>query len=199
MNVRLSKIWQWQSATVYDEDFYINHYTAKIQMHTTAMDTEENATAYERMDHWFQQVMQDAVMISAENARLKAYAATGNRLLIFPGDPVDQLVGIMLCLKLNSITEGRLIITDVDLSSANGQDMTYRHNQAEETGPMADPGWWQDPRPTWSHPSARVSPSKVVNLTQTQGWHTFGLDWPQKDKPADSAVVFADFDRDDNQ
>jgi len=199
MNVRLVKTWQWQSATVYGENFYINNYTARIQMHTTAMDSAEHATAYERMDHWFQLVMQDAVMISAQNTKIKHYAATGQRLLVFPEDPVDQLVGIMLCIKLNSITEQRLIITDVDLSSVNGDHMTYRHNQAEEVGPFGTAGWWQDARPIWTHPAAKTAPAKVVNLSQAQGWHTLGLDWPQKDKAPDSAVVFADFDRDADQ
>ena len=199
MNVRLVKTWYWQSGRVLAGDCYINAYTARVQMHTTAMDHAEHSVAYERMDHWFQNVMQDSVLIAAEDARLRAYGATGQRLLIFPEDPVDQLVGIMLCLKLNSITEGRLVITDVDLSSVNGEEMTYRHNHTEATGPMASAGWWQDPRPTWSSAGTKTSSSKVVALSRSPEWHAVGLDWPNRTQPPDSAVVFADFDRDADQ
>jgi hypothetical protein len=199
MNVRLVKTWQWQSGTVYNGNFFINSYTARVLMHTTTMEAAQHSVAYERMDHWFREVMQDSVMISAENAAVKSFAATGQRLLVFPDDPVDQLVGIMLCLKLNSIAEGRLVVTDVDLSSINGDDMTYRHNQAEEVGPLAASGWWQDPRPVWQHSITRASQAKVVSLDRSPEWHTLGLDWPKTDGKNDAAVVFADFDRDDDQ
>ena len=166
-------------------------------MHTTAMDAAEHSIAYERMDHWFQSVMQDSVLISAEDTRLRAYQATGQRLLVFPEDPADQLVGIMLCLKLNSITEGRLVITDVDLSSTNGEEITYQHNHIEATGPMSTAGWWQDPRPTWIAPCTKNSSTKVVALARSPEWHAVGLDWPNRTVVPDSAVVFADFDRDE--
>ena len=199
MNVRLEKTWQWQSGIVLYDLFSINVYTAKIQMYTTHMDAAEHSTAYERIDHWFHQIMQDSVMISSANPKLNAYLNTGQRVLAFPEDPVDQLVGIMLCLKLNHIAEGRLVITDVDLSSFNGSDMTYRHNHAEDTGPLSATGWWQDPRPTWMPVDTRTSPGKVVALSRSPEWHALGLDWPNKITPPDSAVVFADFDRDDDQ
>ena len=168
-------------------------------MHTTAMDAAEHSVAYERMEHWFQNVMQDSVLISAEDPKLRAFGATGQRILIFPEDPVDQLVGIMLCIKLNSITEGRLVITDVDLSSINGEEMIYRHNHSESTGPMSAPGWWQDPRPTWMLAGKRSSATKVVSLSRSPEWHSTNLEWPNRAAAPESAVVFADFDRDDDK
>lgn len=199
MNVRLAKTWQWQSGTVHHDIFYVNSYSARIQMYTTSMDASDHTTAYERIDYWFHEVMQDSVMISADNSKLDHYASTGQRLLIFPDDPVDQLVGIMLCLKLNSIAEGRLMITDVDLGSANGADMIYRHNHSEENGPLAGAGWWTDPRPTWTLAASRTMPGKVVSLSRTPDWHALGLDWIDAANPKESAVVFADFDRDEDQ
>ena len=199
MNVRLTKTWQWQSGTVQYDTFFINSYSARIQMYTTGMDATEHATAYERMDHWFSEVMQDSVMISVDYAKLKHYAQTGQRLLVFPEDPVDQLVGIMLCLKLNAITEGRLIITDVDLGSINGADMVYRHNHSEACGPLSSPGWWTDPRPNWASASSRGAPGKVVSLSRTPEWNTLELDWTSSHDNKQSAVVFADFDRDEDQ
>ena len=148
--MRLIKTWTWHSGLVYRDAFYINTYTARIRIHTTSMYDSDHDRAYGRMDYWFEEVMQDSVMIGSDSPVIKAYSATGQRLLVFPDDPVDQLVGIMLCLKLNAMTEGRLIITDIDLSSVHGADMTYQHNVNEATGPMADAGWWHDARPIWN-------------------------------------------------
>lgn len=199
MNVRLVKTWHWQSGTVQYDTFFINSYSARIQMYTTGMDAAEHATAYERMDHWFSEVMQDSVMISADYDKLEHYAQTGQRLLVFPEDPVDQLVGIMLCSKLNAITEGRLVITDVDLGSTNGAEMIYRHNHSESCGPLGGSGWWTDSRPTWTSTSSRTTPGKVVSLSRTPEWHALGLDWTGSGDNKESAVVFADFDRDEDQ
>ena len=196
MNVRLIKTWHWQSGIVYKDVFYINAYTAKIRMHTTSMYDQDHDVAYGRMDYWFQEVMQDSVMIGADADVVKAYRGTGQRLLVFPDQPVDQLVGIMLCLKLNSITEGRLIITDVDLSSVHGADMTYQHNQSEAVGPLAAAGWWQDSRPIWSHAASSSRGSKVVSLNRAADWNSLDLDWQSTtSNDRDSSIVFADFDR----
>jgi len=200
MNVRLIKTWHWQSGLVYKDTFYINTYTATCHMHTTSMYDHDHDTAYGRMDYWFQDVMQDSVMISADSSAAKAYAATGQRLLLFPDQPVDQLVGIMLSLKLNAISEGRLIVTDVDISSVHGADMIYQHNQAEAVGPLAESGWWQDPRPIWNHASISTRGSKVVSLNRAADWHSLDLDWQTTmANDRDSSIVFADFDRDDDK
>jgi len=108
-------------------------------------------------------------------------------------------VGIMLCLKLNAITEGRLIISDVDISSVHGADMTYQHNQAEAVGPMAAAGWWQDARPMWHHAVSPTKGSKVVSLNRAADWHSLHLDWQPVSNDRDSSIVFADFDRDDDK
>ena len=197
MNVRLIKSWTWQSGIAYKDIFYINTYVATVHMHTTSMHDSDLNVAYGRIDYWFDEVMQDSVLMQADAPSVKAYAATGQRLLLFPDQPVDQLVGIMLCLKLNAIAEGRLVITDIDISSVHGADMIYQHNQSEAVGPMAVAGWWNDARPVWNHATSSTRGSKVVSLNRTADWHSLELDWqstPANDR--DSSIVFADFDRD---
>jgi len=199
MNVRLNKNWTWQSGIVYNDIFYINTYTADIHMHTTSMYDHDHDVAYGRMDYWFTEVMQDSVMISTDSPAVKSYAATGQRVLQFPDQPVDQLEGIMLCLKLNAIAEGRLVVTDVDLGSVHGSDMRYQHNLNEAVGPLSSAGWWQDTRPIWNHVLTSARGSKVVSLNRAADWHSLDLDWQSSSNDRDSSIVFADFDRDDDK
>lgn len=199
MNVRLTKIWHWQSGLVFNDTFRINTYEAQVHMHTTSMHQHDHETAYSRMEHWFLDVMQDSVLINAQSDSAKHYLQTGQRVLLFPDQPVDQLVGIMLATKLNSILENRLIVTDIDISSAHGSDMIYHHNQHEAIGPFADDGWWYDPRPIWYHDTAHNKGRKVVSLSKTMDWSVLDLDWHHERRGQDSSVVFANFDRDENQ
>jgi len=199
MNVRLSKTWLWQSGIVYDGSYSINHYTATTSLHTTSVHQSDHETAYNRMEYWFRDVMQDCVLIDAGSDCLEAYMATGQRVLALPDQPVDQIVGIMLLIKLNKICEGRLVITDVDISSTHGSDMTYLHNQSESCGPLAASGWWQDVRPIWNTTTTAPRTAKVVSLSRAAEWHNVGLDWSDPSSDRSSSVLFADFNRDEDQ
>ena len=199
MNVRLVKDWQWQSGLLQEDVYYINQYHARIHMHTTTMSQNDHGVAYGRMQYWFQEIMQDSVMLTADHHLLAAYQATEQRTLVFPEDPVDQLVGIMLCHKLNAICEQRLVITDVEIMSNHGDNMIYLHNESEASGPLAATGWWSEIGPCWSIPGQSHRSGKVVSLARTPEWNTLQLDWAQDLKKQDSSVLFADFNRDDDQ
>jgi hypothetical protein len=113
-----------------------------------------------------------------------------------PGDPVDQLVGIMLYYKLNAITEDRMIIVETELSSTHGENMTYIHSDYENTIGYEQPDWWVTPDLTHSDVVPQDS-EKVVAISQNTAWRDVELAWP--DEPTVDAtgniVVFADFKR----
>ena len=198
MNVRLARTWRWQSGLVYDDAYHINRYTAKVYMYTNTDRPHDHEIAYGRIDYWFQEVLQDCVMLEDHSAMVAAYSHVPQRSLLLPGPPVDQLVGIMLYLKLNAMCEQRMIITDVELHSEHGDHMAYLHNETEGTEPFTETGWWHDSRPVWSYAVPKRS-SKVVALTRVPEWHALDLEWHPVGAKSDSSVLFADFNRDDNK
>lgn len=199
MNVRLKKTYQWYSGVVWKDQFLINSYTASMDLVTKTMDPECQDLAYQRMNYWIYDVMQDAVIIDQANTVLGAYQATGQRLIVLPDEPVDQLIGMMLYCKLNAVMESHMLITDVSISSRAGDEMAYLHCDDESLGPFAEPGWWTDAGPKWSDIKGRRGKNNVIAMNRVPEWKDLGLEWtdPDPDKPSD--VLFASFRKDEQE
>lgn len=65
--------------------------------------------------------------IQTETAVIEKYMVANLKVSTTPDEPYDQLLAILLLTKLNIITEGRLLITDITLSSglSNGIEFLY--------------------------------------------------------------------------
>ena len=199
MNVKLKKSFRFYTGLVYNNEFAINVYDVTLHMTTVSMSPEHQNIAYDRISYWIDEVLQDSVLIGSDSAVLDAYRATGQRLIVFPHDPVDQIVGTMLYLKLNAITEDRLAITGVELASSYGDDVVYLHCAGEEVGPLAGTGWWTDTRPFWSDTKKRKAVNKVISMDRMPEWSELGLAWEEPADQQDNTVVFADFPKNENK
>jgi hypothetical protein len=199
MNVRLNKGFVWQSGVVYDREFHINRYFCSVDFHAIDADREQTNLAYERMRYWIENVMDESVMISYNSDLHSAYQMTGQRIISLPDEPVDQLVGIMLFCKLSSITQQRVIISEISISSTLGDEVIYMHAYNENTGPFHQPGWWNDPSPIWYNKKDHRAKDKVVNLNRAADWSDLDLDWKNSDQKINNQVVFADFSKDEEK
>lgn len=198
MNVRLRKTFAWSSGILYQGQFLINNYEAKIDMITASDDQQEQVIAYERIKSWMYEVLNGSVLIEDDDPKLASWVNTGARILILPEPPVDQILGLMLYSKLNAIVEDRLIITDIEISSVAGEGMSYLHSEDENVGPFMHVGWWSDPRPIWSF--LRPSESdKIVALNRPLEWRDYDLSWEDPDEEHTNSVVFARFNRDEEK
>ena len=193
MNVNLKRRFQFATGLVYQEEFQVNSYDVMLSMLTVSTDHDEQNIAYERMKYWVNRVLYDSVLISETSERLSAYQSTGQRLVILPEEPVDQLVGMMLYLKLNAVMENRMVVTGVELSSEVGENMIYSHAVSENLGPLQFDGWWSDARPVWNDAKKRPSGSNIIELDRMPEWGDLELDWHKDQVQEKNTVVFADF------
>jgi len=198
-NVRIKKNLEWRSALILEGAFYINHYTVKVDIITVSDDTDEQNIAYERIKLWITHVLDSSILIAQDDPTLKIWQATGARVLALPEDPVDQIIGIMLYLKINSIMENRMVVSDIEISSTVGDHTRYLHHHNESVGQdLNQPGWWLDSRPLWHLEKSRKSRGKVVNLDRIPEWSDYGLEWEDNIDKKDT-VVFANFNKDADQ
>jgi hypothetical protein len=196
MNVRLKKRFDVMAGMVYDDQFATNRYQIDLELLTVSDDHEQQNIAYDRMKFWVYRLLQDGILMSEDSEMLEKWADTGSRIMALPEEPVDQVVGIMLYLKLNAVMENRMVVTTVEISSTEGDDTVYVHNHGEALGSLAENGWWTDARPCWILPQTNRNHGKIVTLDRTPEWGDFDLDWNKKDQDKKDTVVFADFRRD---
>lgn len=197
MSVRLAKTWYFSALVVSDRypQPVINTYTVRVEMSATAQCNSDHNVAYARMRYWMQEIMSDAVLLDPNHATAAAWHDTGMRVMMLPEDPVDQLVGIMLYTKLCAMTEQRMTIHSVSVSSALDDDVIYHHYEDEEQGPLEVAGWWHDHRPIWQEKPHRKG--KVISLDRQPDWRQQDLDWNQDGQ--DRSVVQGLFNQDEDQ
>lgn len=176
MNVRFKKNLDLLAVLVYDDESVINQYTFTISAIAVTDDPEELQTAFNRIYYWLVNVFNHAVLIDAGNPLINVYKQTNLKVISFPMIPSDQVVGVAVYCKLNAITEGKIEITDIEISSTNGEDVIYLHNFEETLGPMAETGWWQDTSVKWFVED--TDHDKIVRLKSVDDWNDLDLAWP---------------------
>jgi hypothetical protein len=199
MNVRLRKFYSWTSGLVWNGEYMINAYRASLELLTQTDDQEVQNLAYNRMNYWIQDVMQDAVLLPQQSDLVAAFQSTGQRVITLPGEPVDQLVGMMLYCKLNAIMDHQMIITELAISSDVGDDIAYCHDQTEDLGPFAHEGWWSDTKPLWTDTKSRRSKNNVIAINRIPEWKDLDLEWNLSKETARSDVLFASFRKDEEE
>jgi hypothetical protein len=169
-------------------------------MATVSDDPDDQTTAFDRLKYFIYTCMESTVFIDAnETEQCNRYVQAGLRITPMPGEPVDQLIGIMLYHKLNAVMESRMIVFETEISSALGEYMTYLHSEEENTVGYVQPEWWTTADLTHSN-FLPVNSDNVVSITQATTWREVDLEWTDDldDDNSGNVVVFADFKKPDD-
>lgn len=200
MNVRLNRTFEFSSGIIYDDEFVINDYIVTVHLTTATSNTIDQNIAYERIKYWINFVLANSIIMNHEYAFKDTWLATGQRILLLPDEPVDQLVGMMLFLKLSAIVQDNFVITDIEISSIVGDDMCYIHSESDNLGPMEQRGWWNDPKPTWiTADKKKKSSTNVIKLNRIPEWKDLDLEFDVSTPADKDPVVFVDFAKDDKK
>jgi hypothetical protein len=185
----------------YGEQFRTNNYTLSLWMMTNSHDPQDHEISFERIKHFVYSKMDSTVFINgAEVDQCRRLIDAGLNVTTLPGDPVDQLIGIMLYYKLNAINEERMFVIETELSSQLGSGMVYLHSDNENIDLDYHPEWWTTADLVHCEPDL-IEPDKVVSMHQHVAWRDLDLNWPEPEltKNNDNTVVFADFGKNETK
>ena len=200
MNVRLRYELPFTAGIYHNGSFYMNNYTLRVLMATVSEDPDDQTTAFERLKYFVYACMESTIFINAdETEQCDRYVQAGLDITTMPGEPVDQLIGIMLYHKLNAVMESRMIVYETEISSAIGEYMTYLHSEDEQTVGYVQPEWWTSADLTHSE-FANNNSEKVLTIHQISPWRELELAWTDDAVSDESGniVVFADFKKSDD-
>lgn len=199
MNVQLKHTMTFTAGIYYNGKVSMNNYTLTLRMLTHGGETSYQNIAFERIKYFVYSQLESTIFINQDLVlKTKAFNDCGLSITTLPGEPVDQLIGIMLYYKLNAITEGELVILETELGSMLGENINYIHSDYEDTVISDKPEWWTSPDLVHCG-SELIDTDKVVAMRQTDSWKELDLHWPDEEievtpqSPADNTVVFADF------
>jgi hypothetical protein len=197
MNVRLKYDMHFTAGIWYNDAVRMNNYSLRLWMTTNSENPVDQSIAFERIKYFIYTQIDSTIFINHQlENQCQQLVNAGLNITTMPGDPVDQLIGIMLYYKLNAITEDRMIVVETELSSVQGENMTYLHSDFETTSGYEQPDWWTSSDLTHSDVVSQDS-EKIVSMSQGAAWRDLEMSWADISNTDDTGniVVFADFKR----
>lgn len=202
MNVRIQYATRFLAGVHYDGQLQMNDYAVKFYMMTATENPADHNVALNRVKQFIYELENTIFISEDEVEQCQLYAAAGLNVTTMPTEPVDQVVGIMLYSKLTAITESRLLIGEVELSSTIGDGIIYLHGENENVNDVNPPEWWFTCDLVHSN---LVETDKVVAMHKGSVWRDLDLQWPDIEDNSDeepdetgNTIVFANFRKSDD-
>jgi len=159
----------------------MNTFGIDMQMMTLTTNSSDHDIGLDRLKYIVLQFNNSIFVNQDDTKAIDQFTKAGFNVISLPSEPCEQIVGLALFYKLNSILEGQIQVLDVNISSS-GSTITYLHNDEEEPGPFEDEGWW-----TASDPNCYANlNNKVVALNHT--WKALELHWDSYDAPEEPDI-----------
>jgi len=198
MSARIQRSFDLLACVQFDPEFFVNYYEFDITFNVGTENIEEQNIALERIKCYLEVFLQNSVFVQdADDKAIERLLTAGLKVCVLPEEPYDQIVGIMLLQKINAITEGRLVATDISITSHMSDGVTCFHAIEENNGPFVLKGWWYDSAPTIN--GLKPKNKKVVKLSKhVNDWAEFNLEWEDTPKTqTTSEIVIVSFDKTD--
>ena len=205
MNVRLRHDLQFTAGIYYNGAMAMNNYSLRLWLTTASTEPSDHNTAFERIKYFIYHHLDSSIFINEEyKEQCQKYFNAEITLVTIPGEPVDQLIGLMLYHKLNAITEGRMIVEETEIASSHGENVVYLHSEHEKISTLDIPDWWVSSEPI-SCNLEHLMPDNIVTMPHVSHWRELDLAWENEstentdlDNTLPGKVLFADFKRDDD-
>ena len=194
MTTRIERDFSFQAGVYFQEEFLMNVYTISLYMEVETESIREQNVAMERIKYFLNDCLENSIFVQdTEHKIIEKYNSCGFKVCTVPEEPYDQIVTILLLTKLNSITEGRLVITDITLGSRVSDEVKLSCDIESPRGPLELPGWWLDSGTSISDPIKTSSrKDKIVKIFKipTLDWSEYNLSWKEKGNVSKSEIVF---------
>lgn len=194
MTTRIERDFTFQSGVYFKDQFLMNVYDVALYMEVETESIREQNVAMERIKYFLNECLENGIFVQdTEHKVIEKYASCGFKVCTLPEEPYDQIIAILLLTKLNSITEGRLVITDITLGSRISDQVKFSCDIESPRGPFESAGWWLDSNTSICDPVKTSSKKdKIVKLFKTGNtdWADYNLVWKEKDFTSKSEIVF---------
>lgn len=194
MTARVQRTFEFVAGVFIEHELHMNLYDIEINFLIETDNIYEQNIALDRIKYFFIEKIENAIFIhESESAIFDKISNLGVKCIQLPEEPYDQILGIMLMSKIDAITEDRLSVSDIRITSRMSDGVSYLHSMEESMGPLSDRGWWNDPSPTTSGKPTKNK--KIVKLKEMQtNWDDLMLGWQPPKKRLESDVIMVDFD-----
>lgn len=200
MTARIHKAFQLLAGLQFNNKYYINSYDIELTLNVEVESINEQNIAMDRIKYYLYECLEHCVFVNQNDLEtIEKYINVGMNVSTLPEEPYDQIIAIMLLTKLNSVTEGRLLITDISVESQMSDGVSCLYSIDESVGPFYEKGWWSDS--TQRINDYNPKNKKIVKLSKSKNeWQEVFLDYGQEpiiSTETAAEIIFTTFEKSD--
>ncbi len=190
MSTRIERDFSFQAGVHFEGNFIMNVYNLTLLMEVETLSIVEQNIAMDRIIYFLEDTLANSVFVeSTEKKAIEKYTQADIKVSTVPEEPYDQIITILLILKLNAIAEGRLNITDIYLESELSDSVRFSYDiETARHNPFGNKGWWLDSSTSIADVEKAAKKEKIVRLVKHSDWANVGLEWEKKAKA--SEIIF---------
>ena len=183
MATKIEREFAFQAGVYFEGEFLMTIYELALKMEVDTASIKEQNIAMDRLHYFLHECLGNSIFVQdSEKKVIEKYMQADIKVCTLPDEPYDQIITILLLLKLNAITEGKLHITDISLMSGLSDDVKFVYDIETVANHPFDKGWWSDSSTIMSDIIKSNKKDKIVRLVkQHSDWAAVGLDWEQKE------------------
>jgi hypothetical protein len=135
---------KFKSIIVVDSELFSNVYNVTISLTPHTANLKEQTDYFERLKSLFEQVFANTITTWRDDPLYDILKKnTNNRFIELPKPPYDQIMAAVCFCKANSILDSKITINFIELSSWQGDGITYKVDKDSKELILLDrPDWF---------------------------------------------------------
>lgn len=193
MTTKIKRAFEFQAGVHFDGKLIMNRYQVMTTMLVNTDSIREQNVAMDRLKYLFGEMLMNVVFVHSEEKKvIEKYEAANIKVCVLPEEPYDQIITLVLLVKMNAIAESRLSITEITLRSdlSDGVMFVYEDSILDVEHPFHTSGWWSDNTTNVTNTIKSNKKEKIVKLVKTCDWHSLNLEWKEKETVSKTEILF---------
>lgn len=195
MNSKISKKFYLDACIHKDGTFLVNPYELELSMNVKTEDFSEQNIALGRVCYLIDEAFDSCVFVDLlDIAAIENYKKAGIKVCSIPEGPYDQIVGLILMSKINAVTEHKLIVEEIQITSKSCDSLCFYISIDNSMGYDSPEYWWNQNSLSITDRNMKSSKKeKIVELNRgsIKDWDEIGLSWKPKAK-SNANIVYID-------
>jgi hypothetical protein len=182
MYAKIQKEFNFMAAVHFNGKYMVNFYEMNAVMAIISLEEEDQNTAIERVSYFIGHCLEDCIFVcDKEKDAIDKYTKAGMKVCTIPEEPYDQIVGLVILNKCNSIMEGRITMTDIVFGSKLSNMIKFELNDEVAEAQFDGTNWWNSPTMCIQNVK-KTKKEKIVNLFdhKVDDWAELELTWTSK-------------------
>jgi hypothetical protein len=191
---KIEREFAFQAAVHFEGTFLMTVYELSLGMEVDTASIKEQNIAMDRITYFLTECLENSVFVEhTDKKAIEKYLQADIKVCTLPEEPYDQIITILLLLKLNTITEGKLHVNTISLRSGLSDDVKFIYDiDTASNHPFGNKSWWSECSTNISDISKTNKKDKIVKLVKQHcDWASVGLDWEQKEYKT-TEIIFQD-------